>query len=147
MFQFLNVRPFSGVCETATDGRSLVFRYSADPTPRRLPNWIDKLFSYFGTEMKRDFSLDLWDIAAGVKTTLLACDDDYALSADGKLLALRPDNQTIQIWDLPPRKPRGWFLGLAGLLLMLTLGGFWWQARRRKRQAALATEAIQCGTC
>jgi hypothetical protein len=41
-----------------------------------------------------------------------------------------------------PRKPLGWFLGLAGLLLLLTLGGFWWHARRRTRQAALATEAI-----
>jgi LPXTG-motif cell wall-anchored protein len=41
----------------------------------------------------------------------------------------------------------GWFLTIAGLLLMLTLGGFWWQARRRKRKVALATEAIPCGTC
>ncbi len=37
--------------------------------------------------------------------------------------------------DIPPRKPLGWFLTLAGLLLLLTLGGFWWQARRRKRKA------------
>jgi hypothetical protein len=44
-------------------------------------------------------------------------------------------------------RPLGWFLGLAGLLLTLTLGGFWRQARRRKRKAALATEAIPCGTC
>jgi hypothetical protein len=32
---------------------------------------------------------------------------------------------------MPGDTPLGWFLTLAGLVLLLTLGGFWRQARRR----------------
>jgi hypothetical protein len=62
------------------------------------------------------------------------------------LVNYREADRRISTWDIPPRKPLGWFLGLAGVLLLLTLGGFWRQARRRKRQAAARTEAIPCGT-
>ncbi len=61
------------------------------------------------------------------------------------VMATMNGDERLEIWDIPPRKPLGWFLALASLLLLLTLGGFWWQARRRKRQAALATETIPCG--
>jgi WD40 repeat protein len=72
---------------------------------------------------------------------------DFRLAANGRCFATINGGNRIEIWDIPPRKPLGLFLTIAGLLLMLTIGGFWWQARRRKRKAALATEAISCGMC
>jgi len=78
-------------------------------------------------------TVELWDIGAGRKVATLPGDDDFAFSPDGELLAVRQDGHTIQIWNLPPRKPLSWFLTVASLLLLLTLGGFCWQARRARR--------------
>jgi WD40 repeat protein len=89
----------------------------------------------------------IWNIRTGNEySPLWRCRGPFVISSDSKTLAGLGSDGTIQLWDLPPRKPLGWFLGLASLLLLLTLGGFWWQARRRNRKAALATEAIPCGT-
>jgi WD40 repeat protein len=85
----------------------------------------------------------LWDVSTGRDLGIFP--RNSTISPTGDTFAVVHE-RCLRIWDLPPRKPLGWFLGLAGLLLVLTLGGFWWQARRRKRQAALATEAIPCGT-
>jgi hypothetical protein len=102
-------------------------------------------FSYLGVARRIESNDTLWEIATRREIARFDAEDAAAFSPHGKLLAVRPDDDTLQIWDIPPRKPLGWFLGLAGLLFLLTLGGFWRQARRRKRKAALATEAIPCG--
>jgi WD40 repeat protein len=92
--------------------------------------------------------ISLWEMSSGRNlATIGAHHRDFCVSGNGRHFATVSGRNRIEIWDIPPRKPLGWFLGLAGLLLLLTLGGFWWQARRRKRKAALATEAIPCGTC
>ena len=95
-----------------------------------------------------------WDLATGHElTTIRGTRDIYgdrqswSFAPNGRVMATRNGDEWLEIWDIPPRKPLGWFLGLAGILLLLTLGGFWWQARRRKRNAALGTEAIPCGRC
>src|SRR5262249_18066747 len=96
-----------------------------------------------------DGAVVLCDTRTSTELSVISDADDFIVSADGNFLATyREADRTISIWDIPPRKPLGWFLGLAGVLLLLTLGGFWWQvpARREKRKAALATEAIPCGT-
>jgi WD40 repeat protein len=134
-------------CEIAPDGKSLAVWREAAGAASFVTEWRDKLLSWIGIEPNQTGNLEVWDIAGRRKLAHFAAQPDYAFSPDGKLLAVRPDDHTIQIWDIPPRKPLGLFLTIAGLLIMLTLGGFWWKARRRKRKAAVTTEAILCGTC
>jgi WD40 repeat protein len=110
--------------------------------------WLAKALPWLDTTPPTtERRIRCWNLASGREfPSLRACWDHFALSPDSRLLATYCDDGTIQIWDIPARKPLGWFLTLAGLLLLLSLGGFWWQARRRKREPALATEAIPCGT-
>jgi WD40 repeat protein len=85
--------------------------------------------------------IGFWNVADGRHlATIYGHFQDPQYSSDGSVMAVMNGDQRFEIWDIPPRRPLGWFLGLAGLLLLLTLGGFWWQARRRKRNGALATE-------
>ena len=55
---------------------------------------------------------------------------------DGKTLALETSKDhepIIEIWDIPPRKPLRWVLGLLAIpsvVTVITLGG-WWRARLR----------------
>src|SRR5262249_13120821 len=80
--------------------------------------------------------ITLWDLFT--ERNLASISGDYShlcVSGDGRKAAALNGDSRIEIWDIPPRKPLGWFLGLAGVLLLLTLGGFWWQVRRWKREA------------
>ena len=57
-------------------------------------------------------------------------------SHDGKTLAVTGTGDTLQLWDLPIRKPVGKILGLAGLAAVATLlglNGIGWLRRRRMR--------------
>jgi WD40 repeat protein len=109
-----------------------------------LPAWrrylIEKL--PFLSKYDHDWTteLHLWDTATGQRLPAMPVAYPFEVTSDGRYLFFQPDDRTIEVWDIPPRKPLGGFLGLAGLLLMVTLGGFWWQARRRKRKAAFGVE-------
>jgi WD40 repeat protein len=144
--QMLGSIPGTRECESTADVRTLAIWHKQPVTPSLWYDWLAKLLTFIGIEPYHGYNLELWDIASGTKVAHFAAADDYAFSADGKLLALTSSAGIMQIWDVRQRKPVGWFLGLAGVLLLLTLGGFWWQARRRKRNAALATETIPCST-
>jgi WD40 repeat protein len=50
---------------------------------------------------------------------------DARFSPDGKLLAARYNDGVIRIWDVPPRKPLGFILGLAASLWAVIVGGLW----------------------
>jgi hypothetical protein len=59
---------------------------------------------------------------------------DGAISPDGKTLALpmlKYEESTIEIWDIPPRKPLRWVLGLLAIPSVVTLITVrrWWKAR------------------
>jgi WD40 repeat protein len=130
-------------------GKLLAVAHSYFPQPHPwlawLEPWLPGRLSALRSGIKQ---LVLYNLKTGQNVGVLPGGTlgDYWFSADGRTLAISGgDPNRIDVWDLPPRKPLGWFLGLAGLLLMLTLGGFCWQARRRKRKAAPATEAIPCG--
>jgi hypothetical protein len=60
-------------------------------------------------------------------------------SPAGKTLAVSGGDGTLQLWDLPIRKPIGRILGLAGLAAVATLlaiNGLGWLRRRRMRLKA-----------
>jgi hypothetical protein len=61
-------------------------------------------------------------------------------SVDGNTLAVRTDTGgSLQLWDLPIRKPIGRILGLAGLAFvatLLTFNGLAWLRRKRMRLKA-----------
>jgi WD40 repeat protein len=59
---------------------------------------------------------------------------DAKTSPDGRTLALATrenDESIVEIWDIPPRKPVGWVLGLWAIPSIVTLFTFWrwWKAR------------------
>jgi hypothetical protein len=61
---------------------------------------------------------------------------DGAISPDGKTLALpmlKNQESTIEIWDIPPRKPLRWVLALMAIPSVFTLFTIWryWKARSR----------------
>jgi hypothetical protein len=131
---------------TANAGKTLVIAGDAPPNSfwKRVREWFP---SWDFVPSDSEAILAFYDTTSARRLCLVPRADDYVFSAGGRFVATYRDrDRQISIWDIPPRKPLGWFLGLAGVLLLLTLGGFWWQARRRKRKAALATEAIPCGT-
>src|SRR5262249_33503222 len=134
--------------EGSPDGHSLAVWRSRQVDLPMSSIWVEKLKGYLGLAPTKNTDLEVWGVGRGSRLAALHAGGDYTFSPHGKLLAVWADGHPIETWDIPPRKPLGWFLGLAGLLLLLTLAGFWWQvpARREKRQAALATETIPCGT-
>jgi WD40 repeat protein len=61
---------------------------------------------------------------------------DLVASCDSKLLATYcSKDQTISIWDIPPRKPVGWFLAIAAGMAGLWAAVVWRSSRRRRRLA------------
>jgi hypothetical protein len=62
---------------------------------------------------------------------------DVGWAPDGKSLAVQdPSDQSLwQIWDIPPRKPLGWF-ALGAAILALPLAGLAWRRSRRLRREA-----------
>jgi WD40 repeat protein len=112
-------------------------------------HWLRDQLAFLGVgSADSPTEIGFWNVADGRHLATIYGQFYYPqYSSDGTVMAVMNGDERLEIWDIPPRKPLGWFLGLAGLLLILTIGGFWWQARRRKRKAALATEAISCGMC
>jgi len=53
---------------------------------------------------------------------------DPRISVDGKTLVFSSFNgyeQSLEIWDIPPRKPLAWVLGLLAIPGVVTLATFW----------------------
>src|SRR5262249_46674180 len=55
---------------------------------------------------------------------LLGC-QETRFSPDGKLLAAAYADGTVQVWDVPPRKPARFVLGLSALLWAVIVAGAW----------------------
>src|SRR5262249_53028748 len=99
------------------------------------------LISWLPTSITQGFDSDteitLWHVRTRAPVAAMNGNyRDFRFAPNGRCFATISSDNRIEIWDIPPRKPLGWFLGLAGLLLLLTVGGFWWQvpARREKRR-------------
>jgi hypothetical protein len=81
--------------------------------------------------------LDLRDVATGRRILVMPepLNSSLDYSADGKTLAILNETGDLTIWDIPPRKPLGWF-ALAAAILALPLTGLAWRRSRRLRSLA-----------
>jgi WD40 repeat protein len=85
----------------------------------------------------------IWNTESGKELeSLQNCQGPFAFSPNGQTLAARNQDGTLQLWDVPPRKPLGlilaWSCVPAGLVLLFA----WWRGRRLRAQRLKAP----CGT-
>ncbi len=77
------------------------------------------------TRQEFDSQLVFLDTRTGHKVAAIEVPDiDGAISPDGKTLALpmrKNDESTIELWDIPPRKPLRWVLGFLAIPSVVTL--------------------------
>ncbi len=78
----------------------------------------------------KGYQVEVWDVLRDREMIVLPAKEDITFSADGKFLAIQPDENTIQIWDIPPRKPLGWFLAVTAAASMIYALSIRWCARR-----------------
>jgi hypothetical protein len=81
-----------------------------------------------------DSHLELLDTATG-RLLLTLPDGNAAFAPDGQSFAFISDGRpgTVELWDIPPRKPLTWF-ALAAAVLALPLAGLAWRRSHRLRR-------------
>jgi WD40 repeat protein len=110
------------------------------PTP--FLQWCGSFFgiSALGQE-RHDEEVAFLDTTTGKKVGMIVQKrmPDIQVSPDGKTLALREvgeDIETIQVWDIPPRKPIQWIVGLLAIPTVATLIVLWrWWGRGTSRSS------------
>jgi WD40 repeat protein len=121
------------------DNKTLVTHGKSEPRPNAIWQWIKEHVFRAATKADEDDEparLQLWDLSTSRSLAVL---DDYGseclFSADGKTLVAQKDWTTIDVWDLPPRKPVGSIIAwsIAPPLLVLLLAAI---RRRRLRRKA-----------
>jgi WD40 repeat protein len=124
---------YPGIFQEETTPAGDILAIATYPEPNPFWQFVEKWLPGVSPPVRNSRrTMVLYDTATAKVLCRLARADDFIFSSDGKHAATYcAADSTVRIWEIPPRKPLGWFLGLAGLLLLLTLGGFWWQARRR----------------
>jgi WD40 repeat protein len=96
-----------------------------------LLQWWANLFGIKGLDQERDDEeVTFLDTSTGKKVGMIVQKrmPDIQVSPDGKTLALRSidgDSETIQVWDIPPRKPIQWVIGLLAIPTVATLIVIW----------------------
>jgi len=128
----------TGSLDITPDGRTMAVEDRIIELPKT--SWYGRLIEWFGT---REGSLDdgvvLKDFYSGLDIVALKGCKSPHFSPDGKTLVVEGNDGSLQLWDLPIRKPIGRILGLAGLAAvatLLALGGLGWLRRRRMRLKA-----------
>jgi WD40 repeat protein len=104
------------------------------PGPNSLWTWIADLLGLEGKAP--DTYVSLMELPSEKEIIVLKNCSFPVFSHDGKTLAVTGTGDTLQLWDLPIRKPVGKILGLAGLAAVATLlglNGIGWLRRRRMR--------------
>jgi len=126
---FLDVTP---------DGRTMAVDDFIMELPKKA--WWAGLMEWFGIrEDSSDNFVVLKDYYSGLDIIALKGCKWPHFSPDGKTLVTEGNDGSLQLWDLPIRKPIGKILGLAGLAAvatLLALGGLGWLRRRRMRLKA-----------
>jgi WD40 repeat protein len=104
--------------------------------PTAFLQWCGSFFGISGLGQERhDEEVDFLDTTTGKKIAMIVQETmaDIQVSPDGKTLALRSvgeDTETIQVWDIPPRKPIQWIMGLLAIPTVATLIVLWrWWGR------------------
>jgi WD40 repeat protein len=67
----------------------------------------------------------LWDVETARELAAFDGCRQALFSPDGKTLAAAYQDGTIRIWDVPPRKPVGFILGLSAALWTVIVAGAW----------------------
>ncbi len=115
--------------ESSPDARFLARWESQRTRVSQWWQWIAESLPFFANH-HGSMAVKLWDIRTGRKLATILGEHDFAFSTNGQLLAVRRGTNTIQIWDLPPRKPLGWFLAIAVVVLAVP-AALWWRSWRR----------------
>jgi WD40 repeat protein len=127
------------------DGRTIAL---AQHTPKlRQKSWWSRSMDWIGIqeENRPDGIVTLNSFPSGEEITVLnGCESPKwrpKFSPDGKTLAVTGTDGSLQLWDLPIRKPIAKILAYAGLAALVTLLAFkglgWLRRRRAKKHAQL----------
>ena len=85
-----------------------------------------------------DERLHIFDVATGQRNGTIALEPGssmFRVASDGAVLAVW-GNGSLQVWDLPPRKPLIWFAVAAAGLALPIAGLAWRRSRRLRREVA-----------
>jgi WD40 repeat protein len=131
--QPISLGQYAGKFEFSPDSRFLA-GWCRDASPRRL-SWLQELLGRKTNTASVDM-LKLWEVATGKEAADFADAAAFAFFPDGKRLATWRENtveNTVEIWDLPPRRP--WWIeyGLPVLFVLLLLLACWQCIRFRRR--------------
>jgi hypothetical protein len=99
------------------------------------PEVLDR-FSNRSRSGRYDFTV--WHVATGQQLVVLRDCNDCAYFPDGKQLAVAHKDGTIEIWDIPPRRPLWIEYGLPVFFVLLLLLACWHCVQFRKKMAQAA---------
>jgi WD40 repeat protein len=114
------------------NGNALAEAHDDKHSPHWLRQWLAKWVPGVDPgKAQVTHTIRWWDLASRSELPFLSgCFGDFAFSPDGQTLAARNQDGTLQLWDVPPRKPLGlilaWSCVSAGLVLLLA-----WRRGRR----------------
>jgi WD40 repeat protein len=128
---------YFGRAHLAPDGKTVAI--GGWPDSEEMSFW-DRIMDWLGLQETPDghYLVKLIDVSSEQDVANLIGYMSPTFSPDGKTLATA-NMKSVQLWDLPIRKPIGKILGLAGLAAvatLLALGGLGWLRRRRMRLKA-----------
>jgi WD40 repeat protein len=120
-----------GSIRAAPTGRSLLVEHVSESASRQARNWLVKRFG--GSELPPPMAYEIFRFEDGSRQPWPAIPyGDALFSPDGESLAVIEPAGRLDIWDVPARKPPGWFAVIAGVLALPIA----WLARRRLRREA-----------
>ena len=104
--------------------------------PPKQKSWWTRIMDWLGTNgnARDDMLVSLKTLPGGDEIISLNGCSYPLISADGETLAVIGPDGSLQLWDLPIRKPIGKILGLAGVAAVATLlaiNGLGWLRRRK----------------
>jgi WD40 repeat protein len=116
--------------EVAARGRWLAAVILEPSFANRCRRWLAEQGIPVAVNLILDPTVLLIDTDTGRQVARVPGLREPVLSADGQTLAAQRDDGTVELWDIPPRKPLSW-LAVVAALLALPLA---WLARRRVRR-------------
>jgi WD40 repeat protein len=111
------------------------------PNPPQQSSWWTRFTQWLGIRGEPSFYVTLKTFPSADEIVVLKDCRSPVFSPDGKMLAVNGMlDGSLQLWDLPIRKPIGKILGLAGLAAVATLlafNGLGWLRRRKNKSTVM----------